>query len=123
MLITEKADGCGVSFQHAASENAYAVVQRTCLERNITAAHELGHILGADHQRELTLNFRYAYGHGHQNIAQGVRTIMAFPCPKWDCRRINVWSGPGDGGWLGNDETSNNRRVVSERAAIVAGFR
>jgi peptidyl-Asp metalloendopeptidase len=123
MLISERADGCGVSFPHAAAENAYAVVQRTCMERNFTAAHELGHILGADHQRELKLNPYYVYGHGYQNIAEGVRSIMAFPCPAWNCERINVWSGPGEGGWLGNDLESNNRRVVSERAAIVAGFR
>ena len=51
-LILDDASGCGLSTRVAPdAEEAYFVVHHSCAAITISIAHEIGHILGARHDR------------------------------------------------------------------------
>ena len=108
----------------------YNVVDYTCATTNLSFAHELGHLMGAAHDRAHTSvnSGAYAYSYGYAQI--GVqRTIMAYPDP-CNCPRLNFWSNPGlrYGGYpLGIDETlstgTSNSHTLNNTRAIIANYR
>ena len=56
-LILDDASGCGLSTRVAAdAEEAYFVVHHSCASITISIAHEIGHILGARHDRAIDAN-------------------------------------------------------------------
>jgi hypothetical protein len=68
-LILDNPSGYGLSTRvWADSEDAYFVVHYACAAITISMAHEIGHILGAQHDRLTDLNNTpYPYGHGFVN--------------------------------------------------------
>lgn len=122
MLVLQN-HNCGVGFIKATARTAFSVVNTDCARANFSLAHEIGHNFGADHDAvNETGGFRY--GHGHV-VPGRFRTIMSYPCPA-PCPRINYWSSPlvtYKGAVLGDANTSDNARVMRERAAVVAAFR
>ena len=124
-LILDDASGCGLSTRVAPdSEDAYFVVHHSCAAITISIAHEIGHILGARHDRSIDgNNSPFAYGHGHVNGKW--RDIMSYRQSCDGCLRIPYWSNPRV---LYNGEPTgtaaeDNARVILEQAERVSKFR
>jgi Metallo-peptidase family M12 len=125
-LIVDDPSGCGLSTRVGAdAEEAFFVVHHSCAAITISIAHEIGHILGARHDRLIDGNETpFAYGHGYVNGGKW-RDIMSYQKGCDGCPRIPYWSNPrvlyqGEPtGTLAND----NARVILEQAERVANFR
>ena len=74
------------------AENESSVTRRDCAEGGPVFAHEIGHNLGADHNKEQGKNIHHDDGHGHF-IRGGYRTIMAYCKPGYN-KWINYFSNP-----------------------------
>ena len=126
-LIIDDPNGCGLSTRVGAeAEEAFFVVHHSCAVTTISIAHEIGHILGARHDRVVDANDTpVAYAHGYVNGAKW-RTMMSYKNSCGDgCPRIPYWSNPrikfkGEPtGSVAND----NARVILEQAERVSKFR
>jgi peptidyl-Asp metalloendopeptidase len=124
-LILHDASGCGLSTRVAAdAEEAYFVVHHSCASITISIAHEIGHILGARHDRAIDANnVPFAYGHGHVNGKW--RDIMSYQQSCDGCVRIPYWSNPrvtykGEPTGTMSEDTA---RVILEQAERVSKFR
>jgi Metallo-peptidase family M12 len=125
-LIVDDPSGCGLSTRVGAdAEEAFFVVHHSCAAITISIAHEIGHILGARHDRLIDANNTpFAYGHGYVNGSKW-RDIMSYQKGCDGCPRLPFWSNPrvmyqGEPtGTLAND----NARVILEQAERVASFR
>jgi hypothetical protein len=125
-LIVDDPSGCGLSTRVAPdAEDAYFVVHYACAAITISIAHEIGHILGARHDR-LTdpINTPFAYGHGYVDGAKW-RDIMSYAESCDGCLRVPYWSNPRV---LYNGEPTgtpmeDNARVILEQAERVSKFR
>lgn len=110
---------------NASKSSAYYIVRVGCA---FTFTHELGHILGMHHNIEQNQNQFYSYGHGLINTEGNVSTIMSYrqlPGSSQIYPKILFWSNGEqlyNGYSLGNSHTSDNRRVLLERAPIVSSF-
>lgn len=127
VLVVEDTTWCGEARDiNAGQAAAFAVVSRSCLlAPRYSFAHELGHLLGARHDRksdpELT-PFRWA--HGYVNAPKW-RTIMSYDVCG-GCPRILRWSNPNLE-YLqeptGSAEYEHDARVWIDNAQRVARFR
>ena len=125
-LVVDNPKGCGLSTRVAPdAEDAYFVVHYSCAAITISIAHEIGHILGARHDRLIDpSNTPFPYGHGHVDGTKW-RDIMSYAEGCDGCLRIPYWSNPrvlykGEPtGTLAED----NARVILEQAERVSKFR
>lgn len=128
VMLTDGKDACGVGYINAPASYAFAVVGWQCATGNYSFAHEVGHVLGANHDRDNASDSPYPYGHGYQfrlDSGERFRTIMSYDCPG-GCTRINTWSNPNityGGARTGDAATADNQRVLVQRKHVVAGFR
>jgi hypothetical protein len=125
-LVLEDPSGCGLSTRVGAdSEEAYFVVHHSCAAITISIAHEIGHILGARHDRAVDgSNTPFPYGHGHVNGTRW-RDIMSYQKGCDGCPRIPFWSNPRvtyQGEPTGTP-MADNARVILEQAERVSRFR
>ncbi len=125
-LILEDPSGCGLSTRVGAdAEEAYFVVHHSCAAITISIAHEIGHIIGARHDRIIDANDApFPYGHGHVNGTKW-RDIMSYQKGCDGCPRIPFWSNPRimyRGEPTGTD-AADNARVILEQAERVSNFR
>jgi hypothetical protein len=96
-------------------------------------AHELGHNLGANHDRYVspeTVNPAYAYNHGYVAPSGSWRTVMAYPDACNGCPMIPYYSNPnlvyqGEAMGVpdGQPAAADNARVLNQTASTVAGYR
>ena len=125
-MIVDDPSGCGLSTRVAASsEEAYFVVHHSCAALTISLAHEIGHILGARHDRHSDSGDEpFPYGHGYAN-GNKWRDIMSYQESCNGCPRIPYWSNPRvmyRGEPMGT-EANDNARVILEQAERVSLFR
>lgn len=124
-LVLEDPSGCGLSTRVGAdADDAYFVVHHSCAAITISIAHEVGHILGARHDRRIDANNTpFPYGHGY--VTDKWRTMMSYQSGCDGCPRIPFWSNPRVlyKGEPTGTLTEDNARVILEQAERVANFR
>jgi len=126
ILVVDDPNGCGLSIRIAAEEkDAFAALHHNCAATMYTLGHEIGHLIGARHDRALDNTSQpFPYGHGFVNGTDW-RTMMSYKDSCDGCERRPVWSSPDvkiDGVTAG-DASTNNARVIEEQASRVARFR
>jgi hypothetical protein len=125
-LIVDDPSGCGLSTRVAAdADEAYVVVHHSCAALTYSVAHEVGHIIGARHDKALDPSTSpFPYGHGYVNGTKW-RDIMSYRASCDGCPRLPFWSNPTvkwRGEPAGTTDT-DNARVLLEQAERVSNFR
>lgn len=123
-------DYCGMAWQLNRDNwdyfagRAFGVVRFGCL-RYHALAHEMGHLMGAAHNREDADTTPYeTYGYGYRT--QSIRTIMSYPCEDGSlCHLVPIFSNPRleYSGRTPGDEETDNARTINHARDIVGRFR
>jgi peptidyl-Asp metalloendopeptidase len=127
---------CGLAYMMTSLSNSFktqsfAVVDQSCATGYYSFAHEMGHNMGAHHDRYVAAeDGLYSYSHGYIAPSHAWRTIMAYGDGCSSCTRINYWSNPDNtyGGvatgvnYLAGN-SADNRRTLNNSAFTVANFR
>ena len=94
-LVLDSPTGCGQSTRVGAdADEAYFVVHHACAAITYSIAHEVGHILGARHDRVMDANDKpYPFAHGYINGTKW-RDMMSYQEGCGGCPRIPYWSNP-----------------------------
>ena len=87
-LIEESGQYCGIAYlmttlSHSFESNAFSVVASNCATGYYSFGHELGHNMGAHHDRQNGSGALYPYAYGYWAPDYSFRTIMAYTCPTW----------------------------------------
>ncbi|PIW98499.1 MAG: hypothetical protein COZ80_10295, partial [Ignavibacteria bacterium CG_4_8_14_3_um_filter_37_9] len=128
VLIINNDAYCGLAAGINVNESAaFCVVHYDCATGYYSFGHEIGHLQGARHDRNVDATMTpYQYGHGFIYPTGHWRTIMAYPTYCSDCTRIQYWSNPDktyNNVVMGTTTYENNARVLNERASAVENFR
>jgi hypothetical protein len=141
LLAANGGNACGVGYlmtQPAASfeEFAFSVVDTECATGYYSFGHEMGHNMGARHDRfvDNVDNSPYPYNHGYFYVPGRWRTIMAYDngCQNAgeSCTRIPHWSNPDvsytgipTGVPNGQATAADNRTTLNNTALVVSNFR
>lgn len=137
-----KNNSCGIAYVMSIPSTSFAnyAVNVSALDyagpytcSPLTMAHEFGHGMGNQHDRDHASNSPYfPYAYGFQSPSNSFRTIMAYQCADGGCPRINRWSNPdesylGEATGIDHDLNSNNSadnaRSMRQMAYYVANFR
>ena len=135
VLIVSVNNYCGLGYlmqtvSPSFAAYAFCLVSQDCATGYYSFAHEMGHNMGAHHDRANASGpGAYPYSYGYQAPDQAFRTVMAYNCPG-GCQRINYWSNPEVNyngqptGFLYTDPNSaDNRRTLNNTVFTVANFR
>ena len=136
-LWVENMDACGIGYlmtnvSTGFASSAFSVVQRDCATGYYSFGHEMGHNMGAHHDRYATKNEdgAYSYSHGYVYKPGKWRTVMAYnddcSASGFDCTRILYWSNPNvdyQGNPAGIANSANNALTLNNTAYTVANFR
>jgi hypothetical protein len=116
------------------ARSAFNVCLRTAAVSNITFPHELGHNMGAMHDRDNSTNagmFSYSYGYQQNTATPFFRSVMAYACSAGvTCPRVPYFSNP-DVRYAGSPtgvevnaaRSADNRRTFNESVRWTANFR
>jgi hypothetical protein len=142
VLITKpslEAESCGTAYQMngvsaAYRDYAFAVVPVNCATAVYSFPHELGHVMGADHNEAAgTSDPPYPYSRGYEAPNKAWHTIMAsttVACTTNSCPpRILYWSNPlisylsvPTGVGESAENPANNALTLNNTASTVASF-
>ena len=127
VLIVDDPKGCGLATRVAAdASEAYAVLHHECAATTYSFAHEIGHIIGARHDRQLDKSTTpFPFGHGYVEPKHDWRTMMSYKRSCNGCPRLPIWSTPAKvvNDAAAGDELHDNARVIRENAERVSRFR
>jgi hypothetical protein len=128
--------GAAMTLQHKNTNfasDAYAVVPWNCAAANLSFAHELGHLLGSQHEKPAEDGVE-AFGHGYiycdpvDKTKDCWRTIMAERGAKCSdrnkCDRLPLWSNPNvfEENVPAGAGDANNAASINETAGLVASY-
>eukprot|EP00808_Paulinella_micropora_P007231 g17223.t1 len=114
VLIVLNTDICGKAYINSGADAAFAAVKLDCMTGALSFPHEIGHVMGCQHDESSTPGYA-SWARGYNgNAVSGERSIMAYS----PGLRINKWSNPDFGG-----ADRDNARVWRERKAAVSNFR
>lgn len=126
VVVSDSGQNCGAAGLKTTAAGAVAVVNALCMKSG-TFSHEIGHLFGAQHEKEASNNPYYDYGYGHYSPSKTWRTVLSYGCPitATGCPRIEYYSNPNISynGVPTGTATANNARVMRGRGAEVAAFR
>ena len=139
-LWVENLDACGIGYlmrnvSTTFANHAFSVIARNCATGYYSFGHEMGHNMGANHDRYTdSSKGAYSYSHGYVDTCGMWRTVTAYnnECSdqKISCTRIPYWSNPSVN-YLGNPtgisqkarDSANNVLTLNNTAHTVANFR
>jgi hypothetical protein len=142
MVLENGGNACGVAWMMTTVSSsfapyAYSTVARECAVGNLSFAHELGHNMGANHDRYVSPEKgAYTYSHGYYYVVSGSqagswRTVMSYSngCSTY-CQRITYFSNPAVtyagnamGVSAGSGTSADNATTHNNTAYTVANFR
>ena len=142
LWVAKGTDACGWSNENVPDDLidaiALSVVKLSCAVSKFSFTHEIGHLMGAGHDRFANgaRSTDTRFNHGHVSLAAKKYTLMGLGTLCRDkgvnCRRLNRWSSPTQtylnrtdimrGAAEGSD-AADNVRVLNETACKVAKFR
>jgi len=123
VLVTD-AGGPGIGWTRVPNaQYAFSVAREDRFVSTYTMAHEIGHNIGNQHNKDADENPFYPYGHGYNYNPSDWSTIMAYP--PTGSSRINHFSNPNEtfaGEATGTVADEDNARVWDNRAGTVSNF-
>jgi hypothetical protein len=128
VLIVNDNSHCGESAGVGVGrDQAFAVVDLQCAVNGDSFPHEIGHILGARHDTDSTVDpIGYVHGYRHGTM---FGTVMTEWPKDSEGARLNRWStperrwpGPASGVPMGDRVYYHDARLISERLPIYAQF-
>ena len=139
-LFVGSGRACGIAYlmenvNAEFSNYAFSVVRKDCATGYYSFGHELGHIMGARHDRRVDSKMYAPFSHnfGYVDADNGWRTIMAYndpSCINKHCERLQFWSNPAvlrDGRPLGVNDgeicASDNHLTLYKTWRTVSEFR
>ncbi len=135
VMLVDNVQYCGLAYVMTTpnvsfAPYAFSVVSRICATGYYSFAHETGHNMGSQHNREnASQPGAYDFSYGLYNTALDFRTIMAYNCPG-GCIRVNHWSNPyvtyqgaPTGIINGAPNAAYNALSLDQTAPYVANFR
>jgi len=135
VLIVNASDYCGLGYLMQTVSSSFAaygfcLVSRICATGYYSFAHEMGHNMGAHHDRaNASGSGAFPFSYGYQAPDRAFRTVMAYNC-SGGCQRINHWSNPDveyggqpTGVLYTAPDSADNRRTLNNTVATVANFR
>ena len=129
LLVADVADACGIAGAILADDDdeAFAVVDESCAVGNLSFAHEIGHLQGARHNKEVDPSTTpYKHGHGRHRKSKKYRTVMSYQCSNNKCTRVPYWSNPDvkyKNRSTGTKKWRDNARVLDQTACTIAQHR
>ena len=136
VYLTERSEYCGLAWLYNGyPQYAFSVVTRSCATSNYSFVHELGHNMGAEHDRYVTGDASSsAYNYGYVDTSTRFRTIMAYDdkcrAQGFSCARVPFFSSPylsyagvplGVSPW--STQAAYNARRLAETRAAISAFR
>ena len=112
------------------ASDSLVAVNYSCAAANLSLAHEIGHIQGAEHNTaRASSSPPFSYGHGWLDEDVGYSTIMAYAhdCDP-DCTRKGIWSDPydsfiGSADPAGTENQEWNAKVLFATGEYIASLR
>lgn len=146
VLVTHNGDSCGFAktmgtVLRTFREKAFAIVPYRCLTEGFSFAHELGHLMGARHDRDAdgTNHLPFIFNHGNVHLHPSDSevapwmTVMATrnKCINDgidNCVRIDFWSNPSESfsyydDLTGKENDTDNHQTLNRTGSTVANFK